>query len=233
MTWISDVPEFALAVAEAGGLPTVALGLRDRRQLETDFSRLRSLMGSRPYAVNLIALAENPYLEAQLAWVEAVRPPFVAIAAGDPAYAIRLREKGIEVIIDRRRTAALAWKAGWPGWSGGREAGGHVGAPPPVVSDGLELKRRGPLARARTWCWQNFRETALRKPHDADGQMVQNLPGHEIVSTGTDRLSQQVILGAAPGAACREISTLRCAPQNSQDGGHSGPGEKVCFRQRK
>ena len=41
MTWISDVPEFALAVAEAGGLPTVALGLRDRRQLETDFSRLR------------------------------------------------------------------------------------------------------------------------------------------------------------------------------------------------
>jgi len=40
MTWISDVPEFALAVAGAGGLPTVALGLRNRRQLETDFSRL-------------------------------------------------------------------------------------------------------------------------------------------------------------------------------------------------
>ena len=31
MTWISDVPEFALAVAEAGGLPTVALGLRNRQ----------------------------------------------------------------------------------------------------------------------------------------------------------------------------------------------------------
>ena len=75
MTWISDVPEFALAVAEAGGLPTVALGLRDRRQLETDFRRLESLMGARPYAVNLIALAENPFLEEQLAWVEEVRPP--------------------------------------------------------------------------------------------------------------------------------------------------------------
>ena len=48
MTWISDVPEFALAAAEAGGLPTVALGLRNRRQLETDFSPLRSLMGLRP-----------------------------------------------------------------------------------------------------------------------------------------------------------------------------------------
>ena len=45
MTWISDVPEFALAVAEAGGLPTVALGLRDRRQLETDFSRLQQPHG--------------------------------------------------------------------------------------------------------------------------------------------------------------------------------------------
>ena len=45
MTWISDVPEFALAVAEAGGLPTVALGLRNRRQLETDFSRLRQPHG--------------------------------------------------------------------------------------------------------------------------------------------------------------------------------------------
>ncbi len=45
MTWISDVPEFALAVAEAGGLPTVALGLRNRHQLETDFSRLRQPHG--------------------------------------------------------------------------------------------------------------------------------------------------------------------------------------------
>ena len=119
MSWISDVPEFALAVAEAGGLPTLALGIRDRRQLETDFSRLRSVMGSRPYAVNLIALAENPVLEEQLAWVEATRPPFVAIAAGDPAYAVRLRKKGSRsfILLRMKDCCAWPWKAGCAGWS--------------------------------------------------------------------------------------------------------------------
>ncbi len=29
MSWITDVPEFASRVAEAGGLPTIALGLMD------------------------------------------------------------------------------------------------------------------------------------------------------------------------------------------------------------
>ncbi len=148
MTWISDVPEFALAVAEAGGLPTVALGLRNRRQLETDFSRLESLMGSRPYAVNLIALAENPALEEQLAWVEAVRPPFVAIAAGDPAYAIRLREKGIEVIYvtgdEGLLRLALEGGVRWLVLEG-QEAGGHVGAHSSLTlhSDGTGVEATG------------------------------------------------------------------------------------------
>ena len=29
MSWITDVPEFASRVADAGGLPTIALGLMD------------------------------------------------------------------------------------------------------------------------------------------------------------------------------------------------------------
>ena len=171
MTWISDVPEFALAVAEAGGLPTVALGLRDRRQLETDFSRLRSLMGSRPYAVNLIALAENPSLEEQLAWVEAVRPPFVAIAAGDPAYAVRLREKGIEVIYvtgdEGLLRLALEGGVRWLVLEG-QEAGGHVGAHSSLTLPqmALELKRREPeLFQGRHLVLAGGifnRETALR-----------------------------------------------------------------------
>jgi hypothetical protein len=34
MSWITDVPEFASMVAEAGGLPTIALGLMDAETLD-------------------------------------------------------------------------------------------------------------------------------------------------------------------------------------------------------
>ena len=213
MTWISDVPEFALAVAEAGGLPTVALGLRNRRQLETDFSRLESLMGSRPYAVNLIALAENPALEEQLAWVEAVRPPFVAIAAGDPAYAIRLREKGIEVIYvtgdEGLLRLALEGGVRWLVLEG-QEAGGHVGAHSSLTLHqmALELKRREPeLFQGRYLVLAGGifnRDTALRAAMlgaDAIQMGTAYLATREIVATGAlSRLYQQVILNAAPGA---------------------------------
>jgi acyl transferase domain-containing protein/NAD(P)H-dependent flavin oxidoreductase YrpB (nitropropane dioxygenase family)/NAD(P)-dependent dehydrogenase (short-subunit alcohol dehydrogenase family)/acyl carrier protein len=213
MTWISDVPEFALAVAEAGGLPTVALGLRDRGQLETDFSRLRRLMGSRPYAVNLIALAENPYLEEQLAWVEEVRPPFVAIAAGDPAYAVRLREQGIEVIYitgdEGLLRLALEGGVRWLVLEG-QEAGGHVGAHSSLTLPqmALELKRREPeLFRGRHLVLAGGifnRDTALRAAMlGADGIQMGTayLATREIVATGAlSRLYQRVILEAAPGA---------------------------------
>ena len=213
MTWISDVPEFALAVAEAGGLPTVALGLRDRRRLETDFSRLGSLMGSRPYAVNLIALAENPYLEEQLAWVEAVRPPFVAIAAGDPAYAVRLREQGIEVIYitgdEGLLRLALEGGVRWLVLEG-QEAGGHVGAHSSLTLPqmALELKRREPeLFQGRYLVLAGGifnRDTALRAAMlgaDAIQMGTAYLATREIVSTGAlSRLYQRLILDAAPGA---------------------------------
>jgi acyl transferase domain-containing protein/NAD(P)H-dependent flavin oxidoreductase YrpB (nitropropane dioxygenase family)/NAD(P)-dependent dehydrogenase (short-subunit alcohol dehydrogenase family)/acyl carrier protein len=213
MTWISDVPEFALAVAEAGGLPTVALGLRNRSQLETDFSRLQGLMGSRPYAVNLIALAENPALEDQLAWVEAVRPPFVAIAAGDPAYAIRLREKGIEVIYvtgdEGLLRLALEGGVRWLVLEG-QEAGGHVGAHSSLTLHqmALELKRRKPeLFQGRHLVLAGGifnRETALRAAMlgaDAIQMGTAYLATREIVATGAlSRLYQRVILDAEPGA---------------------------------
>ena len=213
MTWISDVPEFALAVAEAGGLPTVALGIRDRRQLEADFSRLRHLMGSRPYAVNLIALAENPHLEEQLAWVEEVRPPFVVIAAGDPAYAVRLRDRGIEVIYvtgdEGLLRLALEGGVNWLVLEG-QEAGGHVGAHSSLTLTqmALELKRREPeLFQGRYLVLAGGifnRETALRAAMlgaDAIQMGTAYLATREIVSTGAlSPLYQRVILNATPGA---------------------------------
>ena len=49
MSWITDVPEFSLKIAEAGGLPTVALGLMDEQTLEQRLGRLPEIMGEYPY----------------------------------------------------------------------------------------------------------------------------------------------------------------------------------------
>jgi len=75
-----DVPEFALKVAEAGGLPTIALGLMDEETLDRRLGRLPEVMGGRPYAVNIVSLAENPLRGTHMAWIRKHRPRFVTIA---------------------------------------------------------------------------------------------------------------------------------------------------------
>ena len=131
MSWISDVPEFALSIARAGGLPTIALGIRSVAEIERDFGQLSKMMHGYSYAINVITLPENHHLEEHLSWVETLKPPFVVISAGDPGYGVRLQEKGIEVIyvtadIDLLK---LAWGRGIRVVvCEGMEAGGHVGA---------------------------------------------------------------------------------------------------------
>ncbi len=77
MSWITDVPEFASRVADAGGLPTIALGLMDAETLDRRLGRLPEIMGGRPYAVNIVSLAENPFRETHLAWIKKHKPRFV------------------------------------------------------------------------------------------------------------------------------------------------------------
>jgi acyl transferase domain-containing protein/NAD(P)H-dependent flavin oxidoreductase YrpB (nitropropane dioxygenase family)/NAD(P)-dependent dehydrogenase (short-subunit alcohol dehydrogenase family)/acyl carrier protein len=213
MTWISDVPEFARAVAEAGGLPTIALGLRDRQILDRDLSGLPEALGGRPYAINLIALPENPFLEDQLAWVTALRPPLAVIAAGDPAYAQRFKEQGIPVcyIAPNEGLLRLAIQAG-ANWVilEGHEAGGHVGSHSTLTlaQMALELKRREPeiFKHTRLALAGGIynRATAFRAAMlgaDALQMGTVYLATKEIVDTGAlSPLYQQMILEARPGA---------------------------------
>jgi len=213
MTWISDIPKFSLAVAEAGGLPTLALGLRDRQALDRDWGQLQEVMGTRPYAVNLIALPENPCLEEQLAWVMETRPPLAVIAAGDPAYAQRLVQVGIPVcyLAPNEGLLRLALQAGvrWVVLEG-HEAGGHVGAHSTLTlaQMALELKRREPELFQNAWVVLAGgifnRATAFRAAMlgaDALQMGTVYLATREIVSTGAlSPLYQQMILEAQPGA---------------------------------
>ena len=213
MTWISDVPEFARAVAEAGGLPTIALGLRDRAALERDLGRLQAIMGDRPYGINLIALPENPFLEDHLAWVTKIKPPLAVIAAGDPAYAQRLGQEGIPVcyLAPNEGLLRLALQAGvsWVVLEG-REAGGHVGAHSTLTLAQmvLELRRREPdlFRQARVVLAGGIfnRATAFRAAMlgaEALQMGTVYLATKEIVATGAlSPLYQRMILEAQPGA---------------------------------
>ncbi len=212
MTWISDNPAFARAVAEAGGLPTIALGLRNRQLLDRDLGKLPEAMGGRPFAINLIALPENPVLDDQLAWVAATRPPLAVIAAGDPAYAQKLHQQGIPVcyIAPNEGLLRLALQAGvsWVVLEG-HEAGGHVGSHSTLTlaQMALELKRREPdlFKQSRLVLAGGIynRATAFRAAMlgaDVLQMGTVYLATQEIVDTGAlSPLYQQMILQAQPG----------------------------------
>jgi len=256
MTWITDLPRFARAVADAGGLPTLALGLRRWPQLEQDLGNLKELMDGRPYAVNLIALPENPALEDQLAWIARHRPPFAVIAAGDPAYAGRLLEQGVEVfyLAPDVGLLRLALEAGVRYVVlEGHEAGGHVGVHSTLTlaQIALDLKRREPelCKNCRIILAGGIfdRETAFRAAMlgaDAIQMGTAYLATREIVDTGAlSPLYQRLILQAAPGdtAVSGEAVGLRVRSLKTPKMGAiltleeefaSGREDEAAFRQR-
>jgi malonyl CoA-acyl carrier protein transacylase len=212
MSCITDVPEFASRVVEAGGLPTIALGLMEAETLDRRLGRLPEIMGERPYAVNIVSLAENPFRETHLAWIKKNKPRFVVIAGGDLSPLRELMECGMEVIYIAPDEAllSLALEAGVRYViCEGYEAGGHVGR-----HSTLTLAQRVlDLKRLRPSLFQNCRivlaggifnrETAFIAAMlgaDAIQMGTAYLATREIVETGTlTALYQRMILESPPG----------------------------------
>jgi malonyl CoA-acyl carrier protein transacylase len=212
MSWITEVPEFAAMVADAGGLPTIALGLMDAAALDRRLGGLPEIMGGRPYAVNVVSLAENPYRQTQLAWIKQHRPRFVVIAGGNLSFARELLECSLEVmyIAPDEALMRLALEAGVRYViCEGYEAGGHVGphSTLTLAQMALNLKRRHPSLG------QNCRlilaggifnrETAFIAAGlgaDAIQMGTAYLATQEIVETrALTALYQQMILESPPG----------------------------------
>jgi len=213
MSWISDSPEFARAVAQAGALPTLAVGSRSRAELERDFGRLPEIMGHKPYSVNVLVLDENPRRAEQLQWLEQVRPPLVTVAAGEPSFAAGLRAKGMEVLYLAAdvEILRLAVQAGVRFVVlEGCEAGGHVGrlSTLTLAQAVLELRRREPelLRQAHIVLAggvHDARSAARTVLLGAEALQLGTayLASREIVETGAlSTLYQQEILSAGFGA---------------------------------
>ncbi|MDZ7695706.1 MAG: SDR family oxidoreductase [Deltaproteobacteria bacterium] len=193
MSWITDVPEFASRIADAGGLPTIALGLMDAETLDRRLGCLPEIMGGRPYAVNVVSLAENPFRETHLTWIKKHRPRFVVIAGGDLSPVRELLERGIEVMYIAPDEALLrfALEAGVRYVvCEGYEAGGHVGqhSTLTLAQMVLDLKRRQPSL------FQNCRVILAGGIFNRTTAFMAAMLGADAIQMGTAYLATQEIV---------------------------------------
>jgi malonyl CoA-acyl carrier protein transacylase len=212
MSSITDIPEFASEIADAGGLPTIALGMMDAQACDRTLGRVPEIMGGRPYAVNVVSLAENPFRETHLAWIKKHRPRFVWIAGGDLSPIRELLQCGIGVVYIAPDEALLklALEAGVRYVvCEGYEAGGHMGqhSTLTLAQMVLDLKRRRPslFQECRVILAGGIfnRETAFMAGllgADAIQMGTAYLATREIVDTGAlTALYQRMILESPPG----------------------------------
>ncbi|AGF78524.1 polyketide synthase family protein [Desulfocapsa sulfexigens DSM 10523] len=212
MACISDVPEFALSIAQAGGLPTIALGIKSIKEIEQDLATLKQTLQGHPYAINVITLPENPYRTEQLAWLEKNKPPFVVISAGDPAHAARLQQKGITVIYVTSdiELLRLAWNNNISiVICEGQEAGGHVGVHSTLTlaQAALELRHQSTDTNSGNFLVlaggiYNTNSLARAAFLGADGVQMGTLylSSREIVASGAlSKLYQQTLLKSSFG----------------------------------
>ncbi|MBI3836167.1 MAG: acyltransferase domain-containing protein, partial [Planctomycetes bacterium] len=130
MTRVSDTADFALSVAEGGGLPFLALALLRGPQVGALLEETKRKLGSRPWGVGILGFVPKELREEQLAEVRRHPPPYAIIAGGRPDQAAALECDGIHTYLHIPSPALL--KMFLEGGTRrvifeGRECGGHVG----------------------------------------------------------------------------------------------------------
>jgi acyl transferase domain-containing protein/NAD(P)H-dependent flavin oxidoreductase YrpB (nitropropane dioxygenase family)/NAD(P)-dependent dehydrogenase (short-subunit alcohol dehydrogenase family) len=130
MTRVSDVPEFAAAVAGAGALPFVALSLLKGKPAQDLIRQTKEQAGDKTWGVGILGFAPQELREEQLALIKEECPPVVLIAGGRPSQAKPLEKMGIKVFLHVPSVVLLDMflREGAKRFVfEGRECGGHVG----------------------------------------------------------------------------------------------------------
>ncbi|WP_443056138.1 SDR family NAD(P)-dependent oxidoreductase [Streptomyces sp. NBC_00239] len=130
MTRVSDRAAFAEAVADAGGVPYLALAVMPGDEVRALLSETAGRLGGRPWGVGLLGFAPPELRAEQLAAVAAIRPPYAVIAGGQPAQAAPLEAAGTRTYLHvpspgllERYLAEGARRFVFEGL----ECGGHIG----------------------------------------------------------------------------------------------------------
>ncbi|MEZ4323225.1 MAG: SDR family NAD(P)-dependent oxidoreductase [Myxococcota bacterium] len=130
MTRVSDRADFALAVAEGGGMPFLALSLVRGEALADMLESTRAALGDRPWGAGMLGFAPPALREEQLEAVRRAKPAVALLAGGRPAQARALEEDGIPTYLHVPSPGLLDLflKDGARRFVfEGRECGGHVG----------------------------------------------------------------------------------------------------------
>jgi len=130
MTRVSDRAAFAEQIADAGGLPFMALAMLRGDDCRELLEETAALLGDRPWGVGLLGFVPAALREEQLAVLRDVRPPVALIAGGRPSQAVPLEEQGTTTYLHVPSPGLLDMflKDGARKFIfEGRECGGHVG----------------------------------------------------------------------------------------------------------
>ena len=130
MTRVSDSAAFAVAVADGGALPFLALALLRGPEARALLEDVADRLAGRSWGVGILGFVPPELRREQIEAIRAVRPPFALIAGGRPDQAAELDREGIATYLhvpspgllrqylkDGARRFVLE----------GRECGGHVG----------------------------------------------------------------------------------------------------------
>jgi len=130
MSRVSDRARFAAAVAEAGGLPFLALTLMSGPEVRELLLETQALIGDRPWGVGILGFVPQEVRDAQLEVIRDVRPPIALIAGGRPSQATPLEAQGTATYLHVPSPGLLDLfiKDGARRFVfEGSECGGHVG----------------------------------------------------------------------------------------------------------
>lgn len=134
MTRVSDRAAFALSVAQAGGLPFLALAVMSPKEVAALLEETAALFAAHgetlPWGVGILGFVPVELRAAQLEVISAFRPSYALIAGGRPSQAAPLEDVGISTFL-HVPTPALMEQFVAAGARKfvveGRECGGHVG----------------------------------------------------------------------------------------------------------
>ena len=130
MTRVSDTAAFASVVANAGGLPFLALALMRGPEVRRLLTETSDLLGDRAWGVGLLGFVDPALRSEQIEEIRRVPPPFALIAGGRPDQAHELESCGIATYLHIPSPGLLRqfWGDGARRFVlEGRECGGHVG----------------------------------------------------------------------------------------------------------
>ena len=130
MTRVSDTAAFALAVAEGGALPMVALAMLKGQSLETLLAETAQRLGQRPWGIGLLGFAPQALLDEQLAVAGRFKPSYAIIAGGRPDQAVHLERAGVPTFLHVPAASLIPTflqEGGRRFIFEGRECGGHIG----------------------------------------------------------------------------------------------------------